>query len=183
MGGCANNLAGFRMATPGSIICELNGDDLLPDPGVISYLNKVYQNSEVWMTYNTIKTSKGDLVKPLPIPRKIIESNSYRKYAVFGRHLHTFRHALFTHLREESLIDPHTGEFFASGDDQAFYFCLQELSGKHARHLYRTTYIYNFNGYAEDYGDTREQAQRKRRILAMSPYQPLASLDPGDSKQ
>lgn len=176
-GGCLNNLTGFRMASPGSIICELNGDDWLPDPGVISYLNKVYQEPEVWMTYNTVQTSRGRLVKPLPISRDIIETNSFRQNAAFGRHLHTFRQELFTHLHEECLIDPETGEFFTSGDDLAFYLCLQELSGKHARHLYRTTYIYNFNGYAEDYGHTDEQKRRKQRILAMPSSIPLSHLD------
>jgi glycosyltransferase involved in cell wall biosynthesis len=181
-GGCANNLAGFRMAPPGSIICELNGDDWLPDTGVISYLNRVYQDPEVWMTYNTVKTSGGRLVQPLPISRDIIETNSFRRNAAFGRHLHTFRQELFTHVREECLIDPETGEFFASGDDLAFYLCLQELSGHHARHLYRTTYIYNFNGYADDYGDTEEQWQRKQRILGLSPCRPLPNLALSDQK-
>ncbi len=181
-GGCANNLAGFRMAPPGSIICELNGDDWLPDPGVISYLNKVYQDPGVWMTYNTVKTSHGRLVKPLPISGDIIDENSFRQNAAFGRHLHTFRQELFSHLRDECLIDPETGEFFTSGDDLAFYLCLQELSGHHARHLYRTTYIYNFNGYAQDYGDTDEQKRRKQRILAMKPCEPLQDLEHGDRR-
>lgn len=181
-GGCANNLTGFRMASPGSIICELNGDDWLPDTGVISFLNRVYQDPGVWMTYNTVKTSGGRLVQPLPISRDIIETNSFRRNSAFGRHLHTFRQELFTHVREECLIDPETGEFFASGDDLAFYLCLQELSGHHARHLYRTTYIYNFNGYADDYGDAEEQRQRKQRILGLSPCRPLPNLALSDQK-
>ncbi len=181
-GGCANNLTGFRMASPGSIICELNGDDWLPASGVISYLNKVYQDPEVWMTYNTLKTSSGRYVMPLPIPERVIVSNAFREHMAYGRALHTFRQELLTHVREECLIDPETGDFFASGDDLAFYLCLQELSGHHARHLYRTTYIYNFNGYADDYGSTEEQKQRKQRILGLPPCQPLTCLSLSDQK-
>ncbi|MDT8272755.1 MAG: hypothetical protein RRA35_06150, partial [Desulfomonilia bacterium] len=158
-------------------------DDWLPDKGVISYLNKVYQDPDVWMTYNTLKTTGGRLVKPLPIPEQIVRGNTFRENSAYGRALHTFRQELFTHFREESLIDPETGEFFTSGDDLAFYLCLQELSGHHARHLYRTTYVYNFIGYADDYGDTDEQKRRKQRILAMPPYAPLPDLDLGVSHQ
>ena len=180
-GGCANNLAGFRIAPPGSIICELNGDDWLPDPGVISYLNKVYQNPHVWMTYNTAKTKQGRLVKPVPISKDIIRNNSYREKASFGRHLHTFRQELFTHLKEESLIDPDTGEYFISGDDKAFYLSLQELAGWHSRHLYRFTYIYNYSGIDPEYGDLEDQHLRTERILHMPKYKPLDTLLYADS--
>jgi len=181
-GGCLNNLTGFRMASPGSIICELNGDDWLPDPGVVSYLNKVYQDPGVWMTYNTLRTSRGRYVMPFPIPELVVRANTFRTNMAYGRALHSFRQELLAHVHEESLIDPDTGDFFASGDDLAFYLCLQELSGIHARHIYRTTYIYNFNGYAEDYGDTEEQKQRKQRILVLPPHQPLTRLDPPNTK-
>jgi hypothetical protein len=132
------------------------------------------------MTYNTVKTSEGRLVQPMPIPRDIIEFNSFRRNSAYGRALHTFRQELFTHVREDCLIDKETGEFFASGDDLAFYLCLQELSGHHARHLYRTTYIYNFKGYAADYGDTEEQKLRKQRILDIPPCRPLTHLSSSD---
>jgi hypothetical protein len=118
----------------------------------------------------------------MPIPWDIIETNSFRRSSAYGRALHTFRQELFPHVREECLIDPETGAFFTSGDDLAFYLCLQELSGHHARHLYRTTYIYNFNGYAADYGDTENQKVRKERILNLPPCRPLTHLAPSEPK-
>lgn len=181
VGGCANNLKGFHMASPGSIVCELNGDDWLPDTGVISYLNKVYEAPEVWMTYNTVKTSEGRLIQPTPIPQDIIKTNSFRENGSFGRHLHTFRQELFTHLREESLVDPETGEYFISGDDKAFYIPLQELAGRHSRHLYRITYVYNFDGTDPEYGDVKNQKLRTGRILHMPRYEPLNTLTPQDT--
>ena len=53
LGGAVNNLTGFRMADRESIVVELNGDDWLPDPGVLRFLNRVYANGDVWMTYNS----------------------------------------------------------------------------------------------------------------------------------
>jgi len=175
-GGCFNNLKGFRLAPHGSIICELNGDDWLPDRGVISYLNKVYQNPDVWMTYNSLITSKGRLIKPFPIPQQVVRTNTFRENRAYGRALHSFRQELFTHLREESLIDPETGDFFISGDDKAFHISLQELAGQHSRHLYRVTYVYNYSGQDPDYGDPYDQGNRTERIFQMPKYEPLKTL-------
>ncbi|GEM_PF-1170211 len=181
MGGCANNLKGFRLAPSGSIILEVNGDDRLPDPGVITYLNKVYEDPDVWMTYNSFKATNGFYLACKPITEDTTLSNNYRDKMELGRHLHSFRQELFSHLDEEALIDPQTGEYFISGDDQAFYYSLQELAGIHARHLYRTTYIYNFNGFGTDYGNTSDQEDRVRRILQKRPYKPLELLRHIDS--
>ena len=180
MGGCTNNLTGFRTAPSRSIICELNGDDWLHDPGVISYLNKVYQDPEIWMTYNTLMTSRGKLVKPFPIPGRVLRTNTFRENRAYGRALHSFRQELFTHLREESLIDPDTGEYFISGDDKAFHVSLQELAGRHSKHLYRVTYVYNYSGFDPEYGDIEDQGIRTDRIFQMPKYEPLNKLSQTD---
>ena len=43
-GGTWNTLDGIRQGDSESIVVELNGDDWLPDPGVLSFLNKVYRD-------------------------------------------------------------------------------------------------------------------------------------------
>ena len=58
-GGTWNTLDGIRQVDSESVVIELNGDDRLPDPGVLAFLNKVYQDPEVWMTYNTQRESNG----------------------------------------------------------------------------------------------------------------------------
>ena len=62
VGMLANNLAGFRRAADGDIGIELNGDDWLPDPGVLTFLNKVYDDNDVWMTYNTLRQTDGTIL-------------------------------------------------------------------------------------------------------------------------
>ncbi|NQU45009.1 glycosyltransferase family 2 protein [bacterium] len=175
-GGCSNNLLGFRMSGPSSIVLELNADDWLPDPGVLDYLNRVYEDSGTWMTYNTMILSDGFIPKPAPIPRKVLEAGNIRETKYFGPHLHSFRRELLAHVPEEKLIDPATGKYFASADDQAFYLTLFELCGNHARHLYRMTYVYNFKGYAEDYGKRSEQEERVKRIRSLPKALPLRDL-------
>jgi len=178
MGGCANNLRGFREATPQSIVLELNGDDWLPDPGLLPFLNKVYGDENVWMTCNSCRYADGTFSGlARPYPKRVVEQNAFRDARWFAGHLHSFRAALLDHLDErKSLIDPETGEYWANADDMAFYWSLLELSGRHARHTYRNTYIHNLRADSEMYVDPGGQGGRSRRIRLLPRYEPLEKL-------
>ncbi len=178
VGGTANTVDGFRMAPAEAIVLEVNGDDWLPDSDVLNFLNKVYDNPQVWMTYNTFMYSDGRSPEHNhPYPQCIVTKGDYRNYTKWvGQHLHTFRAPLFSHLAEETFIDPQTGEYWESADDQAIYLSLLELSGIHARHIYRTTYIYNYHESADDKLDHSGSVDRASRIRAMDKYQQLDRL-------
>ena len=163
-GGTWNTLDGIRQAGSESIVVELNGDDWLPDPGVLSFLNKVYQDPEVWMTYNTQRESTGVIPFQLPPPREVRRIRGYRDHPWAASHLHTFRRRLFDHVPEEIMIDPDTGEHWVSADDIALYLWMLELAGNHARHLWRITCLYNFHEHTEYRLDREGQLDRERRI-------------------
>jgi glycosyltransferase involved in cell wall biosynthesis len=175
-GGTVNTLDGFRRVEEESIVVELNGDDRLPDPGVLAFLNKVYQDPGVWMTYNTQRESTGVIPFQLPPPRRIRENRSYRDYRWATSHLHTFRRRLFDHVPEDILIDPETGEHWASADDVALYLWMLELAGDHARHLWRITCFYNFHEQTEYRIDREGQLDRQRRIRQGVRAEPLDTL-------
>lgn len=178
VGGTANTVRGFRMAPAGSVVLELNGDDWLPDEQVLDFLNRIYDDSEIWMTYNTFMYSDGRSPEyNHPYPRKIVASGDYRKFGKWvGQHLHSFRSKLFSHLREETFIDPQTGQYWESADDQAIYLSMLELAGTHVRHIYRTTYIYNYHENADDRLDHSGSTDRAARIRQMAKYTPLDQL-------
>lgn len=176
IGCCANNARAYRQAPPGSIIVEINGDDWLPDPDVFDTINRVYEDPEVWMTYNTALRSDGLVGKTRPIPREVIERNAYREVGWMASHLHTFRAELFTHVREDSLIDPDTGEHWAFAQDVAIYSSLLELAGFHARHMYRYNYVYNFHEQTEHKTNREAQLACVARMRQMPRYEPLAEL-------
>lgn len=175
-GGTWNTLDGIRQADPGSVVIELNGDDRFPDFGVLSFLNKVYQDPAVWMTYNTQRESTGVIPFQLPPPREVRENRSYRSYPWATSHLHSFRRKLFDHVPEEVMIDPETGEHWKSADDIALYIWMLELSGDHARHLWRITYFYNFHEQTEYRLDRAGQLDCERRIRGRLGAQPLDRL-------
>jgi glycosyltransferase involved in cell wall biosynthesis len=176
LGGTRNTFDGFGQVEDESIVVELNGDDRLPDPGVLAFLNKVYQDPWVWMTYNTQRESTGVIPFQLPPPRGIREKCSYRDSPWATSHLHTFRRRLFDHVPEEILIDPETGEPWASADDVALYLWMLELAGDHARHLWRITCIYNFHEQTEYRLDREGQLDRQRRIREGARATPLDTL-------
>lgn len=177
-GGTANTLHGFRAAPAGTIVIELNGDDWLADRGVLAYLNRVYANPEVWMTYNTPRYVSGlPALWAEPFPAAIVAANAFREMGGWiSSHPHTFRRALFDHVREETLLDPKTGGFWESADDQAIYLAMLELAGRHSRHLYRAMYVYNFHEQSHAYVDGASSEARARRIRQQPKYQPLEAL-------
>lgn len=177
-GGTANTLTGFRMAGPGSIVIELNGDDWLADRGVLAFLGRVYADPEVWMTYNTPRYVSGvPALWAERIPDEIIAANAFREWGEWtSSHPHTFRRELFDHIREETLLDPETGDYWASADDQAIYLAMLELAGRHSRHLYRAMYVYNFHEQSHAYIDGAGSEARAGRIRLQPKYQPLDSL-------
>ena len=176
-GGTRNTLDGIKRAQPNSIVIELNGDDWLPDPGVFAFLNKVYQDPSVWMTYNTLRESTGIIPFQLPLPRAIRRARSFREHPWVTSHLHTFRRPLFNHVPEEVLIDPETGEFWLSADDIALYLYMLELAGDHAKHLWRITYIYNFHEQTEYRLDRKGQLDREQRIRSGRKAEVLDSIE------
>lgn len=178
MGGCANTLRGYRTAPPGSVVMEMNGDDWFPDPGVMAFLSKVYADDDVWMTCNSRVLADGAFWSlSRPYPKRVVERNAFRDARWFGGALQTFRSELLRYVDEEkSLIDPKTGEYWANADDLAFFLCLFELCGRHARHLYRINYVYNLRSESEGNVDPGGPAERTRRIRLAPRHRPLERL-------
>jgi len=179
VGGTANTIRGFSMPAAESIVLELNGDDWLPDSEVLAFLNKVYDDEDVWMTYNTLCYPNGQVPTwAMPYPARVVKDNAFREYPDWpSSHLHTFRQVLFGHIRPETFIDPETGEYWESADDQAIYLAMLELSASHARHLNRVTCVYNFWESSHSYEAPKMTQERARRIRQGKKYSPLKRLD------
>lgn len=172
----ANNLEGFRRADDETIGIELNGDDWLPDPGVLGFLNKVYHDDDVWMTYNTLRQTDGTILFQVPPPRKVREDCSYRQAPWATSHLRTFRVGLYHLLPEQHLRDPATGEYWDMAPDTAVYLAMLEMAGVHSRHVYRITCTYHPHAMSEHVRDRSGQVAADRRIRTLPPCQPLRSL-------
>lgn len=175
-----NSLRAVRMAPPGSIVIEVDGDDWLPDPRVLRFLNKVYADPDVWMTYNTaMKCKNGRYRRPSPkwrpVPNAVLVDGAIRRHEVDSLgHLRTFRAELAWHVHLRNVIDPATGDLFLSARDKAFYFSLMELARTHARHIHRITYVYDISERWKV--PVQEDQERARRVRQLPPHEPLDDL-------
>ncbi len=177
LGGCANYTRGFRQAPLDTIVLQVDGDDWLPDRHVLPYLNMVYHDPDVWMTYNTWTFPDGHAsLNSQRIPDSVIQRNGVRDHHWTASHLHSFRSRLFAHVRDESLLDPETGHYWMSSVDLAHYLPMLELAGHHARHLVRITYVYNLHDQSIFLSGRDAQVRCERRIRLLPRYRPLRSL-------
>lgn len=177
VGGCANITRGFRQAAQGSLVLQVDGDDWLPDRDVLAYLDMVYRDPDLWMTYNTWALPDG---APgghcAALPRGVVVGNAYRDYQWVSSHLHSFRCELFEHVRDEDLLDPTTGNHWTASVDMSHYMPMLELAGTHARHLDRITYTYNLNPSSIIQSRRAYQLECEKRIRALKRYRRLDSL-------
>lgn len=181
-GGCANLTRAFREAPAESIVLQVDADDWLPDPRVLAYLDMLYHDPDLWMTYNSWVFPDGRAsLNSDPIPRRIVERNAFRDHSWISSHLHSFRRELFDHVEEQSLMDPETGDYWTAAVDMSHYFPMLELAGAHARHVRRITYVYNEHPGSLISAKREHQLACEKRIRALPRYGRLVSLGPGSA--
>lgn len=122
------------------IIVVVDSDDFLSHNNVLSYLDNIYQDSEVYMTYGQfepLSKNYGKYCKP------ISDTSTYRKSGQWlASHLRSYKNKLWYQLNDEDLR--YNGEYFKMAGDVAFLYPLIELCGsKHLRFIDDTLYIYN----------------------------------------
>lgn len=161
------------------IIVEVDGDDWLSSTFVLQYLNEVYQNKDVWMTFGQYQMwPTGQLGGHfnLDIHPEVDKQNSYRQHNFPYSHLKTYKFWLLDKVEREDLIDPTTGEIFAAAWDHALCLPMVEMAGK--SHIYRCSdilYVLNRDQELQNEGKlrTKEQKETEQRIREGKIYQRL----------
>ena len=174
----ANIIKGKYIASdsPHDILITLDGDDYLADDGVLSYLNGVYQDTDVWLTYGQYEPLSGDYhdyCKPIPNTR------TYRKDSLWlASHLKSFRSGLFDKIKDKDLMDK-DGEYYKIVGDAAFFYPMIEMAGKrHIRFITEVLYMYNDLNPINDMKIAGELAVRKvKEIIAKPIYNEINSYD------
>jgi alpha(1,3/1,4) fucosyltransferase len=154
------------------IIVDLEGCDWLAHEDALSYLNSVYADPDVWMTYGQFiyypSFSKG-FAKP--IPAKTIEKNDLRNLKSCITHLRTFYAALFQQIDKEDLLIE--GRFFPEAGDLAYLIPMLEMSGEHVRFIPDVLYVFNYTFHRLENNLT---AEMDRMIRSKNKYSPLPEL-------
>lgn len=124
------------------IIVDLDGNDWLAHPDVLSYLNKVYSDPSVWMTYGQF-TYWPDLTPGFAkeIPLEILQENNFRSLRGVVTDLKTFYAGLFQAIEKQDFF--WAGNFIPKAGNLAYVIPILEMSQYHTKLITDVLYFYN----------------------------------------
>jgi glycosyltransferase involved in cell wall biosynthesis len=176
---CRNFITGINaFAKEDDIIVLVSGDDYLYSDDVLEYLNGVYQDKDIWLTYGSFIASSGtwgkDFCKPLTDTRIYRRSHQW-----FTSHLITCRKKLWSKLNDKDLryID---GRYPNHSFDNAFMYPMIEMTGlKHLKFIEKILYVYNDQNplCAINFAKDPHACMRERKYWSKQPmYDELIEL-------
>lgn len=173
VGVLANFITALELCHDDEIIVLLDGDDELSCLHVLTMLNAMYQNQDVWMTYGQFAHSNpGYIGQCSEIPDEVIQENKIREYPFVSSHLKTFYTWLFKRIKREDLQIK--GQYFHVASDLAYMFPMLEMAGFHSRFVSQVLYIYNTANPISEILTVRALVDVVADfILKKKPYQPL----------
>jgi alpha(1,3/1,4) fucosyltransferase len=174
VGALANLYHAIWLCSPDEIVINLDGDDWFSHRDVLSNLNRVYADSDVWLTYGQfIYYPSYHIGFGNEISKEIIEQNAFRSLTSGGTtHLRSYYAGLFQRIKKEDLF--YQGDFCQASYDMAIMFPMLEMAGKHSRFVPDISYVYNVSNQINDhkinYGD---QAAIDRYLRTQEKYIPI----------
>jgi len=175
-GHLANQYKAISSCLPNEVVIVLDGDDWLPHNHVLSYINRMYQDPEVWMTYGQFWYFKRN-VKGMchAIPPEYVVTNKARDYPSWVlSHLRTFYAGLFQQIALEDLL--YQGTFYPMFADGATMYPMFEMAAERAKFIPDILCVYNDANQLSFLHDQREkQMEIRRHVLSNNRYQRLES--------
>lgn len=141
--GVANIVKAIKM-TPGEkedVILIVDGDDWLYDNNVLDYLNMIYQDSSVWLTYGQFTSLSGRMENYCT---PLADTRRYRQYGKWTTsHPKTMKRFLWDKIKDVDLRDRHMN-YYKRFEDIAYMYPAVEMAGlKHIRCISKILYVYN----------------------------------------
>lgn len=187
MGKLYNVYGAIHECNDNDIVCMVDGDDTLASPDVLSFINKLYKNPEIWLTYGQDQPSSlvtaqkwhiSTIGTSRPTPADIIERNAFREYKTIYMHPRTFYAWLFKKipldaLRAES-IPGYEDELYPYCNDLAMMYPMLEMAGTHIYFNDKVLYTYNLENPINGFKVARplqklcaQEIRRKKRFAPL----------------
>lgn len=186
-GALYNTYKAIHMCDDNEILVTLDGDDWFAHANVLSYLNNVYQNKNIWLTYGQFlnwPTFKRGWCKP--IPPYFIKKNQFREYGFVGAQLRSYYVWLAKKIKLKHLISPindYKGKFFPSAGDVALMFPMFEMAGNHFKFISDILCIRNVKTPLNDFKVHRKkQLEITKFLRKWEKYKPLHKKEYGSSE-
>lgn len=143
VGSLPNMQTGISMFSddPEDIIITLDGDDWFSNNSVLSYLNDIYQDDNIWLTYGQyepLSKTYSNYCKPIPNTR------TYRRSRVWlTSHLRTFKARLWNSI-DKNDFKLEDGTYVPACGDLVFMYPMIEMaSSKHIKFIEKVLMVYN----------------------------------------
>lgn len=169
-----------NLCRPSEIVVTLDGDDQLKDQYVLSYLNQVYADPEIWLTYGSydfFPPRRGLIAGASAYPADVIAANTFRSHGFLATHLRTFYAGLFHKIKVTDLQDAE-GQFWPVCWDLALMFPQLEMAGERHAFIAKVLYRYNtLNPIADNRVNLGLMSKFSGEFNSKVPYQRLAVRD------
>jgi len=177
VGALANQYKAIHSCNDENIIIILDGDDFFAHENVLSRVNEIYQDENVWLTYGQFKhLSNNKIGFCRPMPTHVVNNNSFRSYVNIPSHLRTFYAGLFKKIKTEDLM--YEDDFLKMTGDIAAMFPMIEMASKgHFKFVPEVLLLYNDLNSLNDH-KVSKSLQKKLDLLIRSrkKYEPLETL-------
>ena len=185
-GKIANLVKGWKKIStnPEDILVELDGDDWLANNEVLSYLNNIYQDNNIWFTYGQLE----DLAHRIPpnFSKPLEDTKNFRKNFKAGvwntLSLRTYKMKVLNHIKDEDFKDKN-GNYYMYSQDVSLVLPTLEICGiDRIKCLDKVLYIYNnLSPINEDKINFEKGLQTVNEIKNKSSYfeipkEPIASI-------
>lgn len=158
-------------ADPDDVIFILDGDDFLPDNRVFEYIESVFVDPDVWLTYGSYEPWPPNTEPRLLIqryPAEVEAERSFRQWNIWFNHPIVFRKHLFATIPVQEFQDDH-GNWLRGAYDQAIMYPMLELGVDHYRCLDEILYCYNAANPSSDNKVNLEDCQVAAEIIRSRP--------------
>lgn len=158
------------------IIVIVDGDDCLLNSSVLRYINYIYSDPNVWLTYGQFVEYPAK-VKGFcrSFPSEIVEKNAFRSFQEMPSHLRTFYAGLFKKIKLEDLM--YEGDFFKMTYDMAIMLPMIEMARDgHFKFIDEILYVYNSENQISDHKVNRELQRKLDSVIrSRKPYEKVTS--------
>lgn len=170
----ANLYDAFHKCNDRDIIVILDGDDGFAHNEVLNYLNNVYKDKKIWLTYGQyVEKNSGKIGFNRAMPSCTVKNNAFRRLSATPSHLRTFKAWLAKKIQKKDLMM--NGQFYPMTYDLAIMFPMIEMASKrHFKFISDVLYIYNDNNPISDHNKNKQlQRDIDLYIRNLPSYKPL----------
>ncbi len=174
-GALANHYAVIHSCRDSDIIINVDADDALAGNWVLNYMNRVYADPTIWLTYGQFMEYPYNRIGFChAMPVDVVVHNRFRSYQDIPSHMRTFYAGLYKKIKKEDLMKD--GVFFDMDADIATMFPMIEMARDHFTFIDRVVYLYNAQNPINDHKKSKaRQRELDLYIRSLPRYEKIQS--------